>query len=195
VFIPPLIGQEGGGIDWLTLLLPVVFCFLCMSMSQGRGGERPPDTGTMTESWYSHQGIEEAYDTIVMKAAEWRKEAELAQMDTGGSFIDQIKKTLGGGKQQPRYVVREEIKPRLYRMMDRTGPIYFELTEVEEGGTVVKATYSAEIKARVARMKAEQPLKIPKAPLGSRCPACGKPTLEEFSVCPYCGEKLVKREE
>ena len=73
-------------------------------------------------------------------------------------------------------------------MLDRTGPIYFEFTEVEGGGTVVKATYNSNIKARVTRFKAKQPLRIPAVPIGGRCPACGMATLPEFKLCPYCGE-------
>jgi hypothetical protein len=191
--LPPLIGQEGGGFDWLTFLLPAIFCIMCMSMGQSRG-EKPSEGGTESENWYTPKGIEESYDTIVVEAADWRKEAEISDRESSESFMGRLRGVLGG-RPQPRYVVREEVKPRLFRMMDRTGPIYFELTEVEEGGTVIKATYNRAIKARVARMKAMQPLKIPKAPIASRCPACGKPTLEEFVLCPYCGEKLIKKKE
>ena len=77
-------------------------------------------------------------------------------------------------------------------MVDRTGPIYFELTDVEGGGTVVKTEYNFSIKSLMARFKAGLPLKIPAAPIGNRCPACGKSVLSEFSLCPYCGEKLIK---
>jgi uncharacterized OB-fold protein len=65
---------------------------------------------------------------------------------------------------------------------------------VEGGGTVVKATYNSNIKARVTRFKARQPLRIPAVPVGGRCPACGKATLPEFKLCPYCGETLIKEQ-
>jgi len=87
------------------------------------------------------------------------------------------------------------MSPRLFRLTDAVaGPVYFELTEVEGGGTVVKATYSSSIKRQVAEFKARSPLKIPAVPIGKRCPACGKAVLPEFVLCPYCGEKLMMKE-
>lgn len=149
----------------------------------------------MTDHWYTPQNIDEVYNSIALKVEEWRKDTEKTQKESSLPFMDQIRKLIGGGSPQPRYIVNEEIKPRLISVMDRTGPIHFELIEVEEGGTVVKATFSSQIKAMIAKMKAQQPLKIPKTPIGSHCPACGKPTLEEFMLCPYCGETLIKKEE
>jgi len=99
---------------------------------------------------------------------------------------------LSRGRTEERFVAKEAISPRLYRMNDRSGPIYFELTEVEGGGTVVKTTYNSSIKGRMAKFKAGLPLKIPATPIGNRCPSCGKPVLPEFILCPYCGEKLIR---
>ena len=187
--IPPFVGQEGGGIDWLTLLLPVLVCVMCMGQSQG--GDRAPQGGnTETESWYTPQGIDEAYAAIVAEAAEWRKKEEEKASTASEPIMAKLNRMLRGGKAQARFEVKEEMAPRLYRMADRTGPVYFELTEVEDGGTVVKATYDSSIKARITRFKAEQPLKIPAIPVSKRCQVCGKPVLPEFVVCPYCGEKL-----
>lgn len=188
--IPPFVGQEGGGVDWLMLLLPILVCFLCMGQSQG--GSAPQRENTETESWYTPQGIDEAYTAILTEAAEWRRKAEEEASSTSESITSKLRGILGGGRGDVRFMVKEEIAPRLYRMADRSGPIYFELTDVDDGGTVVKATYDSSIKARITRFKAEQPLKIPAIPVGRRCQTCGKPVLPEFSVCPYCGEKLLK---
>ncbi len=173
----------------MTFLLPILVCVMCMGQSQG--GDRAPQGGnTETESWYTPQGIDEAYAAIVAEAAEWRKKEEERASTASESITAKLGRDLRGGREQARFEVKEEIAPRLYRMADRSGPVYFELTEVEEGGTVVKATYDSSIKARVTRFKAEQPLKIPAIPVSKRCQACGKPVLPEFVVCPYCGEKL-----
>ena len=188
--IPPFVGQEGQGLDWLTLLLPILACFLCMGQSQG--GSAPQRGNTETESWYTPQGIDEAYAAILAEAAEWRREAEEEASASSGSITSRLGGILGGGRGEARFTVREEIAPRLYRMADRSGPIYFEFTDVDDGGTVVKATYDSSIKARITRFKAGQPLKIPAIPVGRRCQTCGKPVLPEFSVCPYCGEKLIE---
>jgi hypothetical protein len=190
MMIPPFVGQEGGGVDWLMLLLPILVCFLCMGQSQG--GSAPQGENTETESWYTPQGIDEAYTAILTEAAEWRRKAEEEASSTSESITSKLRGILGGGRGDVRFMVKEEIAPRLYRMADRSGPIYFELTDVDDGGTVVKATYDSSIKARITRFKAEQPLKIPAIPVGRRCQTCGKPVLPEFSVCPYCGEKLLE---
>jgi hypothetical protein len=188
MMIPPFVGQEGGGVDWLMLLLPILVCFLCMGQSQG--GSAPQKGNTETESWYTPQGIDEAYAAIVAEATEWRRKAEEEASSTSESITSKLRGIMGGGRKQARFEVKEEMAPRLYRMTDRSGPVYFELTEVEEGGTVVKATYDSSIKARITRFKAEQPLKIPAIPVSKRCQVCSKPVLPEFVVCPYCGEKL-----
>ncbi len=189
--IPPFVGQEGGTLDWLTWLLPILVCVMCMGQSQG--GDRAPQRGnTETDSWYTPQGIEEAYAAIVAETAEWRKKEAEEASASSESIVSRLSGALGGRGRQPRFEVREEMAPRLYRMADRSGPIYFELTEIDEGGTVVKATYDSSIKARITRFKAEQPLKIPATPVSKRCQTCGKPVLPEFSVCPYCGEKLIE---
>ena len=186
--IPPFVGQEGGGIDWLTWLLPVLVCVMCMG--QSRGESAPQGGNTETESWYTPQGIDEAYAAIVAEVTEWRKKEEEKASTASEPIMAKLSRMLRGGRAQARFEVKEEMAPRLYRMADRTGPVYFEFTEVEDGGTVVKATYDSSIKARITRFKAEQPLKIPAIPVSKRCQVCGKPVLPEFVVCPYCGEKL-----
>jgi len=131
------------------------------------------------------------FKTIEGTVAEWRKEAE-EKIETSGGVFSSLRGMLGGGKPEDRFVEKETISPRLYRLSDPTGPIYFELTEVIGGGTVVKATFGSDLRSKMARFKASLPLKIPATPVGNRCPACGKPLLPEFNLCPYCGEKIIK---
>ena len=183
-----LVGQEGGGLwDILIMLLPLIACYIYLNQSRG---EKLPEGETATDHWYTPQGIEEAFGAVVGEVDEWRREEEAtARKPSGGlsGFIQGLTRR----RAEARFVEREKEPPRLYRMLDRTGPIYFEFTEVEGGGTVVKATYNSNIKARVTRFKAKQPLKIPAVPVGARCPACSKSVLPEFNICPYCGEKLI----
>lgn len=126
---------------------------------------------------------------IEEKTAKWWKEVE-GKKELTRSFLSVFKGEVGGVKD--RFVVKEVVPPRLYRLTDQSNPIYFELTEVENGGTVVKVTYNSDVKERIAKFKAELPLKIPAIPIGKQCSACGKPVLSEFVMCPYCGEKLIK---
>lgn len=189
MLISSMVAQEGGGgLDLIWWILPVLCCMLASQQQR----ERAPTHDTVTENWYTVQDVEAAYEAVVERAAEWREEA-FAAKPTSEPLMSKVSKALrGGGRDVERFVEGDAKPPRLYRMRDRTGPIYFELTEVEGGGTVVKATYNPMIKVRMAKLKADLPLRIPATPVGHRCPACGKPVLPEFNVCPYCGEKIIK---
>ena len=146
---------------------------------------------TVSESWYTIEDIETTFKTIEANVAEWHKEAE-EKKETSKGILSNLKTVFSGRKSEDRFVTKETISPRLTRLSDPTGPIYFELTEVIGGGTVVKATFSSELRSRMAKFKASLPLKIPATPIGNRCPTCGKPVLPEFNLCPYCGEKIIK---
>jgi len=187
VLISSAVSQaEGVGIDLLW-----IFILLILFMMMRQRGERTQEPRTTTESWYTIQDINTAYIAIEAKATEWRKKAE-ERKTTSNSLVSKLKGALGERKDVERFVEKEATPPRLYRMDDFTGPIYFELTEVDGGGTVVKTTYSPDIKVRMAKFKVDLPLKIPATPIGLHCSTCGKPILSEFSLCPYCGEKLIK---
>lgn len=181
-----LINQEGGGFDIFWLLLPVLCCLLMM----GQRGEKAPERATLTESWYTSQEIEISYNAIENETSEWMKEAE-ARKERSESILTRIRGVFGA-RADYTFTVREANPPRLYELRYGNNPVFFELTEVEGGGTVVKATYNSEIKSRMAKFKAKLPLKVPATPIGDRCQACGKPVLKEFVLCPYCGEKLIK---
>lgn len=188
MLISSLIKQgEGGGFDIIWILLPLLCCLMTMTQR----GERTSERKTVTESWFTNQNIETTYKAIETETAEWRREAE-ERKEEPTSLISKLRRAFGGGKVEERFVVKEVIPSRLYRLADSTGPIYFELTEVEGGGTVVKTTYNSSIKGQMAKFKAGLPLKIPATPIGNRCPSCGKPVLPEFILCPYCAEKLMK---
>jgi len=186
--IPPNVSQ--GATDILWYILPIICCVLMMTQSRGEQRAEPPRSEA--ESWYTTQSIEETYRSIENETADWRKKAQ-ERSERSGSFLSRLRGR--APKPEERFVVQETMSPRLFRLTDAVaGPVYFELTEVEGGGTVVKATYSSSIKRQVAEFKAKSPLKIPAAPIGNRCPACGKAVLPEFVLCPYCGEKLMMKE-
>ena len=186
--VPPNVNQ-GNGFDILWLILPILCCVLMMTQSRSEPKAEAPRTEA--ESWYTTQNIEETYKSIEDETAEWRKKAQ-ERGERSGSFLSRLRG--GTPKPEERFVVQETIPPRLLRLTDAiAGPVYFELTEVEGGGTVVKATYGSSIKRQVAEFKAKSPLKIPAAPIGNRCPSCGKAVLPEFILCPYCGEKLITK--
>ena len=183
-----MIGQEGGGgFSFIWYLLPL----LCCVMTMGQRGEGPQEAGTGSESFYTTQDIQGAFGRIEEEVAKWRQEA-LETKEGPRSIINNIRNILGQGQPSARFVENENNPPRLLSLTDSSGPIYFEFTEVEGGGTVVKATYARALKGRVATLKTELPLKIPATPVGLKCPSCGKPVLREFNLCPYCGSELIK---
>jgi hypothetical protein len=192
MFIEALVNQEANGFwDLLWIILPLLLCLMLMGRGRGGGGKGGAAQETVSDSWYTAQDIETTFKTIEAAVAGWRREAE-EKRETSRGILSGLKGVFGGGKPEDRFVVKETVPPRLYRMSDPTGPIYFELTEVVGGGTVVRATFSSDLRSKMAKFKASLPLKIPAAPIGNRCPACGKPVLPEFNLCPYCGEKIIK---
>jgi len=160
-------------------------------MTMGQRGEGPKESGTESESFYTTQDIQESFARIEKEVDEWRQDAR-ERKETSGGIVSSVRNLLGGGQPAERFVEEENTPPRLLSLTDSSGPIYFEFTEVEGGGTVVKATYGRSIRRRVATLKAELPLKIPAVPVGLKCPSCGKPVLREFNLCPYCGSELMK---
>jgi hypothetical protein len=181
------VGQEGGGgFDIIWLLLPL----LCCLMSMGQRGERAPESLREIDSFYTTQNIQETYDRIEEEIAQWRLEA--AQKREPEGIVASVRKLLGGGSPTERFIEKEKTPPRLISLNDSSGPVYFEFTEVESEGTVVKATYGSALKGRVAKLKTALPLKVPATPIGLKCPSCGKPVLREFNLCPYCGAELIK---
>jgi hypothetical protein len=163
---------------------------------EGRAGGQS-HYSTESDLWFTPMNVKEAYEEVVNETNSWRKGVEEAKNKPKSSFA-KLKSVIDRGKKEEIFVVREAIAPRLYKLADgRAGLVYFEFTEVEEGGTVVKATYNTgskdnpSVKDRIAGFKARSSLIIPKTPVASQCPSCGKSVLREFKICPYCGQKLV----
>ena len=186
--ILPLLLQDGGGSNnWLWWILPLVCCLLTLSQRE----EKPQDSEQVSDIVFTSLQIEEAFKTIENKIELWKIESREKDAEQRG-FISSIRKIIGGGSQIERFSDYDRQPPRLYSLNDVTGSIYFEFTEVEGGGTVMKITYNPLLRARMTRLKSELPLKIPATPIGLRCQSCGKPVLNEFNLCPYCGTALIK---
>jgi hypothetical protein len=186
----PFFGDApNGGFDIISTLLPIICCAIAIPLISRSGGGQSsrPHTGE-SDIWYTTQNIDEAYETINKEVDSWREKAKEEDAKPK-SFVSKL---TGGKKKGPRFVVKESIAPRLITIGDPVlGATYFELTEVEEGGTTVKASYSSAAKNQIVEFKARSPLKIPRVPIGNTCPSCGKAVLSEFTLCPYCGQKLI----
>jgi hypothetical protein len=149
----------------------------------------PQESGKENESFYTVQNINESFEKIEKEIEQWRLAAKEKKPE---GFTSSIMNRLRGETKKERFLEKEKNAPRLISLDDISGPIYFEFTEVEGGGTVVKVSYSSDLKGRFAKMKSILPLKIPIAPIGLNCPSCGKSVLKDFNLCPYCGSKLIK---
>jgi hypothetical protein len=186
----PLIAETNGGeIDLLSTLLPIICCVIMIPLLSRSGGGQPSQAPTReSDIWYTTQNIDEAYETINNEVDSWRTKAQEEDAKPR-SFISRL---TGGKTKGPRYVVKESMAPRLLTIGDpRMGTIYFELITVEEGGTTVKASFGSAVKNQIVEFKARSPLAIPRVPIGNNCPSCGKSVLREFTLCPYCGQKLI----
>jgi hypothetical protein len=150
------------------------------ALFRGQGGSSQQTTES--DSWYVTYEIQEAYDAIVNETDDWRDRAAVKSSKSRLSFL--TRRTL------QNFVVDQDVSPRLYRLKDgQVGTVSFELIEVEDGGTVIKATYQGKARSLIQNFKAKMPVKI----LGSNvrvCPSCGKDMEPDFKNCPYCGATL-----
>ena len=147
--ILPLIGQDGGGIDLIWWLIPVLCCILTITQREDKTRDMPKDN----ETFYTTTSIEDSYAAILDKVAEWREDEKTKGTEQKG-IVAVLRKLLAGRGKVERFTDLDTISPRLYSVDDITGPLYFELTEVEGGGTVVKITYNPLLKGRMSRLKA-----------------------------------------
>ena len=146
----------------------------------GQGGSSQQTTES--DSWYVTSGIQETYDAIVNETDDWRDRAAVKSSKSRLSFLTR--------RTPQNFIVDQAVSPRLYRLKDdQAGTVSFELIEVEDGGTAIKATYQGKARSLIQNFKAKMPVKI----LGSNvrvCPSCGKDMEPDFKTCPYCGATL-----
>lgn len=172
--------QDLGGLE---LLLPLMLC--CMMPMMFRGGQsggQQEGQKEESDSWYVTTNAKETYDTIVKETDGWRESATAKRKPSRLSFLSRKKPTI--------FVVDDAVPMRLYRIQDdRAGEITFELTEAVDGGTLVKTTYNLPARKIIQNFKADLPTQA-LSTAQSGCPSCGKEVKPDFTICPYCGEKL-----
>lgn len=179
------INQNGGSsFDYILFLFPILCCM--MSLMQRR--ENVDESDVEKESWYTSLDINSTFNEIETEILKWKEENKI---EKNGTFLSKIKKTLIGESTR-RFIIEDKEAPRLLVLSDNNGQTYFELVEVESGGTVVKTTFNTIYRNQLAKFKARLPLKIPVNPIGLNCPSCGKPILKDFNICPYCGDRPIK---
>ena len=186
----PFFGEStGGDIDLISTFLPILCCLVAMPLMSRGGGSKPSQAPTReSDSWFTTQNIDEAYESINKEVDSWRVKAEEEDAKPK-SFISKLRRRK---KNEARFVIKGSIAPRLITIRDPVmGKIDFELTAFEERGITVKASYGFAAKSQIVNFKARSPLIIPRVPIGDNCISCGKAVLRGFILCPYCGQKLL----
>ena len=138
--------------DLINSLVPLMLC--CMIPMVFNKPKQPGREANESDSWYVTVRIEDMYDSIVKEVDGWREKIALKKPKGALSFLY--------GKTSKSFDVDVATPPRLYRLKDdQIGEISFELTEVQGGGTSIKATYDARARALMQNFKATLPIKIP----------------------------------
>ena len=177
--LPIYVQETEGGFDFFSLLLPIMACCMLTTMLRRPSGGASQET--QTDEWYVTTGIQETYDTIIKEVDQWRENA--ANRKSKGLLSNLSRK-----KTSPFNIITEE-PPRLFRVDDdEVGETTFELTDIDENNTYVKVTYEAKLRSLLQDFKVKLPLTMKTAP--KVCPSCGKETMPDFKVCPYCETKL-----
>jgi hypothetical protein len=181
MLLKPIINQNGGGLDILLILLPLVCCILALGQPRGRGSRK-----RVTNSWYTTLDIQPAFEKLIKEVEIWRKEMMEVKEE---NMVNKLRNFIVGGGREERYRMKKMLSPRLYLLEDISGPIYFELTEVEGGGTIVTTSNDASINYGILKLMENLP-KLSLKEFSNTCPECEKPVTEGSKLCPYCGKEL-----
>ncbi len=179
---------EFGSIEQLLPLL-LLCCMIPLFMNMGRTGGTPGASTTDMDVWFTELTAQQSFDTIIKETDKFRekveKEAEIKKSKSRFSFLSR--------KPKQRYVVKEMVTPNIYRLLDQEeGPLYFEISNAEEGGTQIKAAFSDKNKEAIQGIKAKMPSRKLMVARNTKfaCPSCGKTRLPEWKICPHCGSQF-----
>lgn len=170
-----------GSIDQLLPLL-LLCCMIPLLMRGGGSSNRAPNTEM--DVWFTTFTAQKAFDVIIKETDDLRNQVEIKARSKKSRLPSFLNRT-----PKQRFVVDEMVTPNLYRITDSVeGQISFEISDAEEGGLQVKATFSANNKTAVQGIKARMPSrKLVAASKNALCPSCEKPRLPEWKSCPHCG--------
>lgn len=169
----------------LEQLLPMLLLCCMIPLFMGRRGDSEGQMiSTQMDIWFTDYTNQEAFDTITKATDELREKAmaEAAAKKSRFSFLRRGKKE--------RYTVDQDVSPHVYRVADgNDGPMNFEISAAEGGGTQVKATFTPRTRNFVQGLKTNMPPRKLVAANVTVCPTCGRPKQPEWQVCPYDGTK------
>ena len=138
-------------ITWLFLYGAIIFNFLILFLTKRREEHLLKAEKAVFATTY---GIDAAFDVIVREAERWRRHSSRSRRWSPNPL-----KWRG-----PLFAVQREIRPKLYRVVDRNaGIITFELAPIGDAGTSVKVTYTPGAQTWVETVKAKLPKRFPLA--------------------------------
>tara|TARA_B100000315_G_C14509333_1_gene556200 strand:+ start:349 stop:831 length:483 start_codon:yes stop_codon:yes gene_type:complete len=156
-----------------------------MPMLQKRGQGGRASGPLETDVSFVKTPIEETYKEIINLTEDWTIEKEPDKpaaptgLGLGGLF--------GAKPRSSAFQTMQEIDPRLLKLESRVeGQVTFELTQADRGGTSLSISFSPQSKSRIETLKAHLPLHEQGMKV---CSSCERGLLNEFTHCPYCGQK------
>jgi len=175
--LPSLVKQS---YDIPSLILIIVFIVLIAVFQLLNRRENDRFLRGNTEVLATTYDVAPAYDTILNQVEEWRRHPFRARRVSFAAL------RLG----VPRFHTYQDIRPRLYRIVDRyAGVIAFELMPIEGGGTSIRITHSPGSQSIINAFKDKLPTKVPSS-IGKACPSCKRIFPRSYSHCPYCAIAL-----
>jgi len=154
-----------------------------MLQKRGQGGQ---SGGPLeTDVFFVKTPIKKTYKEIMDHTEDWTiekepdKQAAPTGLGLGGLF--------GAKPRSSAFQITQEIDPRLLKMASRVeGQVTFELTQADRGGTSLSISFSPQARSRIETLKTQLPLHVPGM---KACSSCERGLLNEFTHCPYCGQK------
>ncbi len=162
--------------SFIFLLITIAFLVLVTYLSR-REDKRFLEANTAV--FATTYDIEATYDAIIKQVEEWRRHPFKRRLSFASLRLG-----------IPRFKVYNDIRPKLYRVVDRhAGVISFELATIDGGGTSVKIKHSPGSQVLINAFKEKLPIKVPTS-IGKTCSSCKRIYPPTYTHCPYCGIAL-----
>jgi ribosomal protein L32 len=117
----------------------------------------------------------DAFLNKILSEAKSETTVEAQLVEEKGEILDVMNETIESDNQ-----ILAQVKDMVYNVR----------TDVKEIQPLKEST--EKLRAELSLLKKEIKRIEEKVQFPNVCPACGKPMLPEFKICPYCGEQIIK---
>lgn len=117
----------------------------------------------------------DAFLNRILSEAKSQSTVEAQLVEEKGEILDVMNETIESDNQ-----ILAQVKDMVYNVR----------TDVKEIQPLKEST--EKMRAELSLLKKEIKKIEEKVQFPNLCPACGKPMLPEFKICPYCGEQIIK---